>query len=177
VTKLARHDFHSLADLLHDLTTLLKRDTEVSRSQRYMHLLLCAAFPLIGLIAMLIPHEPMPMVRYVAMIGMFLSISWALPALIASLLFRGGLIRLLGIETVTNTGAKASRIHVCWRTLVAWWPAGVLALAASGGIPQPFEGPIVLCVSAVFVTGVVWVLVQPQRGLQDIVAGTVLVPR
>ena len=45
------------------------------------------------------------------------------PALIAALLFRGGLILLVsGVTFVRRDGARASRLRVFWRGLVAWSP-------------------------------------------------------
>jgi hypothetical protein len=59
----------------------------------------------------------------------------ALPALLAALLFRGGLLlRMLGLAVVRKDGARASRLRVFWRSLVAWSPLlapVVFALAAS----------------------------------------------
>ena len=72
----------------------------------------------------------------------------ALPALLAALLFRGGLLlRVLGLAVVRKDGARASRLRVFWRSLVAWSPiVGVpvllavvvplLVLARSGAAPK-----------------------------------------
>ena len=46
-----------------------------------------------------------------------------IPALIAAVLFRGGLVLLMaGITFVRRDGRRASRLRVFWRALVAWMP-------------------------------------------------------
>ena len=52
-----------------------------------------------------------------------LAVYVCLPALIAALLFRGGLVlRMAGIAFVRRDGKRASRLRVFWRALVAWSP-------------------------------------------------------
>ena len=46
-----------------------------------------------------------------------------LPALVAALLFRGGLVLLIaGVTYVRKDGQRASRLRLLWRAMVAWSP-------------------------------------------------------
>ncbi len=45
------------------------------------------------------------------------------PALVAALLFRGGLVLLVaGVTYVRRDGARASRLRLLWRAMVTWGP-------------------------------------------------------
>ena len=100
-------------------------------------------------------------------------------------LFRGGLfLRAFGIEVVTNIGVPASRLRTLWRGLLAWSPVIIaLGLLALNPILLPVRDArevtfvIGVCAAAIFVVGAMWAVMHPERGLQDRVAGTYLVPR
>jgi uncharacterized RDD family membrane protein YckC len=112
------------------------------------------------------------------MTGISLAIYVSLPALLAALLFRGGLAqRIAGVAFVRKDGALASRLRVFWRALLAWCPLAVALFIA------PFHprwlGPIdpsVFSVSLVLFMALLSLLL-PERGLQDRLAGTWPVPR
>lgn len=100
-----------------------------------------------------------------------------LPALIAALLFRGGVVlRLAGVVFVRRNGQLASRLRVFWRALVAWLPVIVgLALwismsnkhsAYTQALGWLIAGGLALISAAL-----------PERGLPDRLAGTWPVPR
>ena len=100
-------------------------------------------------------------------------------------LFRGGLfLRTFGVEVVTRIGAPASRLRTLWRGLLAWSPV-IIAFVLL--VPNPIllrirdarEVAFVIgvCAAAIFVVGAVWAVMYPERGLQDRIAGTCLVPR
>ena len=78
---------------------------------------------------------------------------------------------------VTGTGTPASRARVMWRTFVAWSP--VLASALILGVEmRPLTALITVIVAMLLMfCGVVWAVLDPDRGLQDRIAGTWLVPR
>jgi tRNA A-37 threonylcarbamoyl transferase component Bud32 len=105
-----------------------------------------------------------------------------IPALIAALLFRGGLVlRLLGVAVVLKDGAPASRLRVFWRGLVTWVPIVLLMLAWSWsrrGMPNdaPMTWSSLLPSAALFGLAI-WSVALPERSLQDRLAGTSLVPR
>jgi hypothetical protein len=123
----------------------------------------------------------------------------AIPSLLMALLFRGGLIlRMYGLAVVKKDGTKASRLRVFWRNLIAWFPAllsgPLVALLFMVGRPDGLfnETPLdrvpadvliglLLLVNllSIILTAilVVWSALLPERGLQDRLAGTCLVPR
>ena len=80
-----------------------------------------------------------------------------LPALVAALLFRGGVVLLIaGVTYVRKDGLRASRLRLLWRSLVAWSPAVPdvrfggcrarqalgLATVAGAGIARPVGGSV-----------------------------------
>ncbi|MGA3163476.1 MAG: protein kinase [Verrucomicrobiota bacterium] len=101
-----------------------------------------------------------------------------IPALVAALLFRGGLVLLIAKMTfVRKDGARASRLRVFWRALVAWSPV-LLGLELVGMLKVWFEPSTSAVVVALFVCGLtILSLALPDRGLPDRLAGTWAVPR
>jgi hypothetical protein len=103
------------------------------------------------------------------------------------LLFGEGLfLRLLGIAAVNRKGAKASRLRLVGRTVLAWIPCVVgapLSMALWLVWLPGFEtgAPIVLGALGIFtllvLAAIAWAVSKPARSLQDIAAGTWLVPR
>ena len=99
------------------------------------------------------------------------------PAVVAALLFRGGVVLLIaGVTYVRRDGARASRLRLLWRSMVAWgavFPVFVVAVAAMAKhwTWQPW---LALALLALLV-GVSVAL--PRRGLQDRLAGTWPMPR
>jgi hypothetical protein len=101
-----------------------------------------------------------------------------LPALLAALLFRGGLLlRVLGLALVRPDGTDASRLRIFCRGLISWSPA-VLALLIPAFL-TPFlgesAGAVVGLVVLVFL--MTWSALLPDRSLPDRLAGTWLVRR
>jgi hypothetical protein len=121
----------------------------------------------------------------------FLVLIWlwvvALLSLACALLFRGGLATwVLGVAVVKRDGSRASRLRVFWRGLVAWSPTLALPLAIdlmmSLAMPTAQEptgrlGFISLLAWALYVPLAIWSALLPERGIQDRMAGTWLVPR
>jgi eukaryotic-like serine/threonine-protein kinase len=109
-------------------------------------------------------------------------VSWivyvGLPALLTALLFRGGLVqRALRVAVVRRDGEPASRLRVFWRSLVTWSP--VLAAPILIFVLKPVLGVTWATTLTVALVGglALWSAMLPQRGLQDRLAGTCLVPR
>ena len=107
----------------------------------------------------------------------------ALPALLAALFFRGGLVlRILGLTIVKEDGTEASRLRIFWRWMVAWGPLSVLAFLTTW-VPTAVHGfswrhAALMIIGALPAVGlIVWAALRPDRGLHDRVAGTCLVPR
>jgi hypothetical protein len=113
---------------------------------------------------------------------MIVAVSLALyvgfPALIAAVLFRGGLVLLVaGVTFVRRDGLRASRLRVFWRAIVAWSPVvvGVVLAAAL----KPVLGMLGGVLTALMLLGGLAILsiALPKRGLADLLAGTWPVPR
>jgi hypothetical protein len=100
-----------------------------------------------------------------------------IPALLAALLFRGGLVlRIANVAFVRRDGAQASRLRVFCRALVAWSPVALaIVLYPLFSLMHPVLGEWLACA---VVCGLVIVSVAlPCRGLPDRLAGTWPVPR
>ena len=99
------------------------------------------------------------------------------PALLAALLFRGGLVlRVANVTFVRRDGARASRLRVFWRVLVAWIPVCLaILLCVMFGRGHPLLSRAFAC-SAVCGLAILS-LALPGRGLPDRLAGTWPVPR
>jgi uncharacterized RDD family membrane protein YckC len=113
-----------------------------------------------------------------AMIGLAV---WAIyvgvPAMIAAILFRGGLLLYgLRIAVVTRQGAPARRLHVLWRSLIAWLPPFVAGALLD---PLPMRAGAVLFIIVVCLYGgaALWSLRTPECTVADILARTRMVPR
>ncbi len=99
------------------------------------------------------------------------------PAVVAALLFRGGLVLLaLGVTYVRRDGQKASRGRVLWRSIVAWSP--IVGAVMLGGVAMGVKSAPLALLSVVLMAGLTaWSLWAPERGLPDRLAGTWPVPR
>lgn len=111
--------------------------------------------------------------------------------LLSAALFRGGLLlRLLGVGVVNASGEETSRARAFVRATIAWSPFVMVGLAVffamdamepSGEVPHllwlllPWVVFVVL--PAALLVSIAWSAKNPQRGLQDHLAGTYLVPR
>jgi hypothetical protein len=114
----------------------------------------------------------------------FFMLPFAVLGLLSAALSRGGiLLRLAGIGVVTSAGAEVTRARAFARAVVSWilfLPFGVAAfrLVAATVRGSPSEpSPWVLAPLLLWLAGVGWAAYDPQRGLQDHLAGTYLVPR
>jgi uncharacterized RDD family membrane protein YckC len=130
------------------------------------------------------------LVLFVALVEFLLLLAiTASVGLLAALFLRGGiLMRVLGIAVVTRTGQEASRCRVFGRALVAWLPliALLVMLVGSGVLlsngfsngwqRHPMAIAAVAVLGVLFLGGAVWAALHPERGLQDRIAGTSLVP-
>jgi hypothetical protein len=117
----------------------------------------------------------------------------ALSVLSAIVLRRGFFLGLLGIRVHSRGGGEAGRIRCVVRTLVTWLPAvacihlarlsrqlggmdGRLTMdELKSGDSQP-TALLAMTGLAYLAVGAAYALWRPQRGLQDRIAGTVLVP-
>jgi hypothetical protein len=100
-----------------------------------------------------------------------------LPALIAALLFRGGVVLLIaGVTYVRKDGLRASRLRLFWRSLVAWSPVVPTSALAIAGLTKHWvwQPWLALALLGLLVAASVGLR---ERGLQDRLAGTWPVPR
>ena len=101
----------------------------------------------------------------------------AVLALVANLVFRRGLIRMMGLELVTADGRPASRLRVLFRTAITWSPILVMPLVMRFGtrIPPDLDGQPWWMLG--MIAGAIVIAIWPTHGVQDRLAGTWVVPR
>jgi len=100
-----------------------------------------------------------------------------LPAVLAALMFRGGLVLLTaGVTFVRKDGRLASRARMFWRSLVTWSPVGLVLLGSIISMEEKIAWPGCVAFGLVFTLTAVSVAL-PVRGLADRLAGTWPVPR
>jgi hypothetical protein len=125
--------------------------------------------------------SPRGLLAIAALFAAAASVVMACVGLLSALLFRGGLmLRLFGIAIAISAG-EAGRLRALWRAVIAWSPAA-LALAAfvmgrSAGMAGTTWQVIELVSATLFAAGFAYAIRHPERGLQDRLAGTWLVPR
>ncbi|MGH7200083.1 MAG: serine/threonine-protein kinase, partial [Planctomycetaceae bacterium] len=128
-------------------------------------------------------------------------ISLVLPV-IAGIAFRGGpVFRLLGIDVRRTDNRPAGRLRCGWRNFVAWFAAITMIALWSALVAWQLSGPEIMTNESwqpgsitegafllglscgwivptlVHVLGSLYAVLRPQRGLQDLLAGTCLMPR
>ena len=119
---------------------------------------------------------------------MFLFIATATFVIIAALgllsavIFRGGLqLRSFGMAVVTSRGADVSRLRALARAAIAWSPVsvGVAGLLRSPGSALSDSTEMIASAASLLLlfAGAIYAARHPDRGLQDRLAGTRLVPR
>jgi hypothetical protein len=92
---------------------------------------------------------------------------------------RGGVsLRLWGVAVTDRTGRDVSRPQALGRALLAGAPllaaAGVLHATSLSAAQDAFVAAVAL---SLWIAGLIYALAVPERGIQDSVAGTWLVPR
>ncbi|MCX6924149.1 MAG: protein kinase [Verrucomicrobia bacterium] len=100
-----------------------------------------------------------------------------LPALVASVTFRGGLVLLIaGVTYVRRDGARASRLRLLWRAIVVWGPVFPVFCVTMFALVKHLTWQPWLALALLGLLAAVS-LALPRRGLQDYLAGTWPVPR
>lgn len=142
-----------------------------------------------------IPMGPLRMVS-------IFTLALAMPVAVGFWTSGGPVFRLLGIEVRRSNGQPAGRVRCAWRNLVAWMPVilvysfsaavlpALLPTAKMGTATDPAglspEWQVVVFALAAMVpafmmllhvAGACYAVASPQRGIQDLLAGTRLVPR
>lgn len=113
---------------------------------------------------------------------MFPAMSGLLAVALATALRGSPVFHALGISIQTASGRRAGRVRCALRTALAWGPLLVMLLpGVPGGASFGFDvnGPgavaATLAPPALVLLGALFAVLRPQRGLQDLMAGTVLV--
>jgi hypothetical protein len=110
----------------------------------------------------------------VGIVGVYVVI----PALIAALAFRGGLVlRIANVTFTRRDGARASRLRVFWRTLIAWSPLVPACFLASAGLVQHADSMWAPVSACAVLCGLAASSLMLRRSLPDRLAGTWPVPR
>jgi serine/threonine protein kinase len=109
----------------------------------------------------------------------FLFMLTALVSIVSAWLFRGGLLLwVFDIAVVTSNGALASRLRTLTRALAGWsWVIVPFWFAPTAACGSTSTMRTVVGAVVVFLAGGLFAVVYPERGLQDRVVGTYLVPR
>ena len=173
--------YASLEGLLAELDAAASRPTEISVVRRAMHLGIQAFFLLPGLLLMVLLSSGLLLTHFypwdMAMVVVIPAfwVVWAFAS-------RGGLsFPLAGIALVRNDGRRASRLACGWRAFLVWL-APTLLLAASSYVretyPEADRLALGLWSGALLLLAcyLVLALLFRNRGPQDRLAGTLLVP-
>jgi len=100
-----------------------------------------------------------------------------LPAVVAALLFRGGVVLLIaGVTYVRKDGARASRLRLLWRAILTWGPLFPVFCVAVLALAKHLTWQPWLALTLLGLLATVSIAL-PVRGLQDRLAGTWPVPR
>jgi hypothetical protein len=124
------------------------------------------------------------------LISLQLAIAWlmfvAIPSMVAALVFRRGLIMwMFGVDFVTRSGARASRLRMLWRSMICHSPIllpilAVLFMAVAETLLRSDIPLSYAVVSAVIFGSLLFMfaaaMLPPRRGLGDRLAGTYPVP-
>jgi uncharacterized RDD family membrane protein YckC len=106
-------------------------------------------------------------------IGAIVVVLMAIGGIVTAVALRGGLaLRLCRIAVVDGTGQEAARWRTFLRGVVTWLPVGVGVLLLRVSVPAA-----AMVFGVLAVAGTVWALTRPERGFQDRLVGTWLVPR
>jgi len=207
LTELAAGRVGTADDAVERLRALSTRRVTVTRTRRGVHLVACAAAPLIGVVAfLLVVGTVIPLLTrssdaaaveqahalassgrfgWLPMLGRALGLFAlsALAGLVSSLAVPGGAaFRLLDLAVVGPDGRAVTRARGISRAAIAWIPAlaslGLFVSLPTAGAFAVEPGWLPsLVLLALFVAGGLLALIDPRRGLQDRIAGTSLVPR
>ena len=191
LASLATRGFDSWRQVVSQTTRLLAVPDRVTNGRRAAQLAACAALPTLSTVDFLLLLAPFLSGAVHSFAEMFTLIACA--GVASAFISRGGLLlRSFGIAVVTRDGREASRLRAASRALIAWSPVvpmawlmhvqSTISQVSLRRTQQSFNPAgthvdAALGVAVVFVGCTVWAIVHPERGLQDRMAGTWLVPR
>lgn len=162
VEMICSRNYNSNEELLKEIQATSSKtqsiDWQTKMSIAFIIFLFFMVFNLFALIVGLV--QRLGYFEYFPLLLFTFGIFWALPVAIVGFLFRGGLsYKLTHVCIKTTTGLRASRIRCGLRSFLSSIP---LVL-----------GPVGL---AIVISGFVYSVWSPQRGIQDLICGTTLVP-
>lgn len=175
VTQLEQRRFPNLKAMAAALQEMLGRTAVLTRHRRAVHLALSALIPICGLMAGLASAVLRGVFNAGSIIAplAFSLIFMTNTAVWSAAGFRGGfMLRALDIAVVTGAGDEASRQRALLRAIIAWSPCLFFLFAILFGWTVLGVALLVLMVSGVVIAGL-----NPERGLQDRIVRTRLVPR
>jgi hypothetical protein len=153
----------------------LGRRALLTRNRRAAHVALCALVPACALVAAMVSaviRGEFTVGGIIAPLAGALAFTLNL-AVWSAAWFRGGfMLRVFDIAVVTEAGEEVSRQRGLLRAMVAWSPCLFFLLATLSGGPM-----LGLAALVIMVGGAAMALVAPERGLQDRIVRTSLVPR
>jgi uncharacterized RDD family membrane protein YckC len=118
-----------------------------------------------------------PTLRDAATAALSSAAFFSIPAIIFAFLSRNGpLLYLFGIAIQTEEGSKASRWRCLVRAFAAWSLLLLPWLVIVGG-HESIGNKLLLVLGPLTAGGAVYSIIRPERGIQDRIAGTYLVPR
>jgi hypothetical protein len=167
-------------EIAQTLKRLLPRAATVTRARRLAIIAATAAFPAVEgvfifvnwLVNRDLGHQRMEWSVVAVCVTMT-----GLLAVLAALLFRGGLVlRAAGVAVVRGNGAQASRWLLFCRSFVAWTPLVFLTWLSASIFMDVGIKPAILTAAAAFAL-VLSSALLPNRSLPDRLARTWLVPR
>jgi len=190
LTNLGDHPKTDLQSLIEDLRTLLKKSSIVTPIIRFR--LVASLTILVSLLSIMYMffNEAVSTRHFFFKIGEFLVYIGIWSSLFVFLLREGLLFRISGLSVVIWDGSPASKTRFFLRNIIAWSPAflwrGIFFLfpdlvdfsarySSISEIPLPWND--ILPLICVFILGIILALLTPERGVQDRIAGTYLVPR
>lgn len=175
MNRLEQQRFPNLKAMAESLEEILGKRAVLTRNRRSVHSALCALLPTCALMAGIVSAVMRGTFAMGGIIALLAgSLAFMSPfALLSATWFRGGfLLRAFDLAIVTGAGEEASRQRALLRALVAWSPSLFLLMAILFG--WTVLGAAAL---AVIVGGLAMAIITPERGLQDRIARTWLVPR
>jgi hypothetical protein len=112
------------------------------------------------------------------------SLAVLLSSIVSSIAVPGGVAtRMIGLAVVRRDGQEIGRVRSLARTLIAWAPILPWLVLLPNPVVMGFgaASPLPLVVFSLafgaMIAGVVWTIAGAERGLQDRIAGTWVVPR
>jgi hypothetical protein len=153
----------------------------VSRASRGIALG-AASLPLLFLLSLnlagyMLPNQKTPVLaiaEWLILASKALFVSAIFGSIFAVLFPAGGLsLVLAGLVVVRHDGRPAGRFRCFSRALVAWAPILLLTLVPVDDRLRP----LALLLTVLLFAGAIFAWMHPQRGLQDRIVGTGLVPR